>query len=231
MDFLNHKNKDIPHGIKSTLNHLKIGMIDTGVNPWHSQVRGLVDGCHIYLDQKGKILEDDDFRDFVGHGTVVAGILRRYLPASEIFSLKVFERDFCTYPSLVARAVLRAAAEGCSHINLSLCTSFGPGSDQLVKACESALHAGCIIVAAGKSNCSGLLPASIPGVIGVIADDRLPPEEIVFDESQPYPYSANGSSLSLDKELPIGSLFGNSFACARVTAHLAKYSGPQFPDN
>lgn len=224
MDLINHNNIAISNGLESKQPHAKIGIIDTGVNPWHSQVRGLVDGCHIYLDQKGKILEDDDFRDFVGHGTVVAGILRRYLPLSEIFSVKAFEKDFCTYPSLVARAILRAAAEGCSFINLSLCTSFGPGSDLLVKACESVLDAGCIIVAAGKPNCSGLLPASVPGVIGVIADDSLSPEEIVCDESRPYPYSANGSSLSLDNELPLGRLFGNSFACARVTAHLAKVS-------
>lgn len=207
---------------KNMRNRLKIGIIDTGVNPWHSQVRGAVDGRHIYLAPEGTILEDDDYRDFVGHGTVVAGILRRELPLAEIFSVKVFENDFRTYPSLVARAVLRAAGEGCSFINLSLCMSFGPGSDQLIKACEAALSAGCVIVAAGKSNSPGLLPASIPGVIGVIANDTLPPGEILFDESLPYPYSANGKSLSLDNEHPLGDLVGNSYACARVTAHLAQ---------
>lgn len=206
---------------KIAQSRLKIGIVDTGINPWHSQVRGEVFGCRIYADPKGMIREDDDYRDFVGHGTVVAGILRRELPLAELFCVKIFEHDFHTYPSLVARAVLRAAGEGCSFINLSLCMPPGLGSEQLVKACRAALQAECIIVAAGKSDSPGLLPASIPGVKGVIANDALSPGEIRFEESLPYPYSANGKSLSLNNESPLGDLAGNSYACARVTAHLA----------
>ncbi|MEI6826689.1 MAG: S8 family serine peptidase [Desulfuromonadales bacterium] len=199
----------------------RIGVIDTGINPWHSHIRGGVTGLRIYLDSDGRIQEDDDFRDLVGHGTAVAGILRQQLPEVELFAIRVFEQDLSSYPSLVARAVLRAAAEGCSILNLSLGMSSGPGSELLTMACREVMEAGCIIVAAGHPDNAALLPASIPGVFGVIADDRVPFGEIRIDKDLHYPYAASGSPRDLEGLQTSDNLWGNSFACARVTAHMA----------
>ena len=198
-----------------------IGLIDTGVNPWHSHVGGGVYGCRIYLAPDGTVREDDDMRDLLGHGTAVAGIIRQRLPDAEIFAVRVFDGDFRTYPSLVARAVLRAAAEGCSFLNLSLAMPPGPGSELLAAACAEASRAGCTIVAAGHPARLDLLPASIPGVLGVIADDLVPPEEIVVRPGRPYPYAAAGCPRDLKDRGRADNLWGNSFACARVTAFLA----------
>ena len=200
---------------------IRIGVIDTGVNPWHSHIRGGVTGLRIYLDSDGRIQEDDDFRDLVGHGTAVAGILRQHLPHAELFAVRVFEQDLSSYPSLVARAVLRAAAEGCSILNLSLGMSPGPGSDILTTACREVIEAGCMIVAAGHPDNAALLPASIAGVLGVIADDRVPVGEIRIDKDLRYPYVASGSPRDLDGLKTLDNLWGNSFACARVTAYFA----------
>ncbi len=200
---------------------IRIGVIDTGVNPWHSHIRGGVTGLRIYLDAAGRIREDDDFRDLVGHGTAVAGILRQELPDAEIFAVRVFERDLTSYPSLVARAVLRAAAEGCRVLNLSLGMPAGPGAELLAMVCHTVMETGCIIVAAGHPDNEQLLPASIPGVLGVIADDRVPAGEIRVDHGRCYPYAASGSPRDLEGVLE--NLWGNSFACARVTAHVARH--------
>jgi subtilisin family serine protease len=198
----------------------RIGVIDTGVNPWHSHIRGGVTGLRIFLDEDGRIREDADFRDLVGHGTAVAGILRQQLPEVEIFAVRVFEQDLSSYPSLVARALLRAAAEGCRVLNLSLGMSPGPGSELLAIACRDVMEAGCIIVAAGHPGNDCLLPASIPGVRGVIADDHVPIGEISVDHDRRYPYAACGSPRDLEGLPTSANLWGNSFACARVTAHL-----------
>ena len=198
---------------------VRIGVIDTGINPWHSHVRGSVTGTRIYLDSVGRIQEDDDFRDLVGHGTAVAGILRQQLPTVELFAVRVFEQDLSSYPSLVARAVLRAAAEGCSTLNLSLGMSPGPGSDILTTACHEVMEAGCKIVAAGHPDNAALLPASIPGVLGVIADDHVPVGEIQINKNHCYPYTASGSPRDLEWLSTLDNLWGNSFACARVTAY------------
>jgi len=200
--------------------HNRIGVIDTGVNPWHSHIRGGVTGLRIFLDQDGRIREDADFRDLVGHGTAVAGILRQQLPEVEIFAVRVFEQDLSAFPSLVARAVLRAAAEGCSILNLSLGMSPAAGSELLTMACSEVMAAGCTIVAAGHPGNDRLLPASIPGVLGVIADDRVPRGEINMDLGRTYPYAASGSPRDLEGLPTTDNLWGNSFACARVTAHM-----------
>ena len=210
---------------------IRIGVIDTGVNPWHSHVGGGVTGLRIYLDGDGTIREDEDFRDLVGHGTAIAGILRQQLPDAEIFAVRVFERDLKSYPSLVARAILRAAAEGCQILNLSLGMPPGPGSDPLSRACREVMEAGCSIVAAGHPDNEHLLPASIPGVLGVLADDRVPAGEVRHYQGRCYPYAASGSPRDLEGLQTSDNLWGNSFACARVTAYIvtSKSNPPQSP--
>lgn len=200
---------------------LRVGLVDTGVNPWHSHVRGPVRGCRIFRDAAGRIREDGDHRDLVGHGTAVAGLLRQGLPDAEIFAVRVFENCLETYPSLVARGLLRAAAEGCAVVNLSLAVPPGPGADSLAEACHAAREAGCILVAAGSPARPGLLPASLPGVLGVVADDRFAEGEIALDAARPYPWSASGRPLDLAGLPPEANLWGHSFACARVAVRAA----------
>jgi subtilisin family serine protease len=200
---------------------LRIGIIDTGVNPWHSHVRGAVQGVHLYADATGKILEDEDFRDQVGHGTAVAGVLRQGLPDAELYVVRVFDTELNSYPSLVARALLRAAAEGCRIINLSLGMPPGPGAEILAEACRIVQEAGVVLVAAGHPDQPGLLPASLPGVIGVVSAAHLPPGEIQVHPAAVYAYAASGWPRDLEM-LPAGAnLWGNSFACARVTLDVA----------
>ncbi|GAB4265731.1 MAG: hypothetical protein Kow0092_18270 [Deferrisomatales bacterium] len=200
---------------------LRVGVVDTGINPWHSHVGGRVRGCRVRRGPRGEIHEAPEFFDPVGHGTAVAGVLRQALPDAELFAVRVFDEELVTYPSLVARGVLRAAAAGCAVINLSLAVAPGPGAEVLAAACAAALEAGCVLVAAGRPDRPGWLPASLPGVVGVVADDRLGPGELAVREGEPYPVRAAGCPREL-RGLPAGAnLWGHSFACARVAAVLA----------
>jgi subtilisin family serine protease len=199
-----------------------IGIVDTGINPWHSHVRGDIRGCRIYVNSGGKICEDKDFRDPVGHGTAVAGILREALPDAELFAVRVFENGLSTYPSLLARGILRAAAEGCDVINLSLALPPGSRTELIADACVAARAAGSALVAAGHPERPGLLPASLPGVYGVISDDDLEDEEIEMQGDGPYPCRARGIPRKLENIPPGANLWGHSLACARVSAYLAQ---------
>lgn len=204
---------------------LRIGIIDTGVNPWHSHVRGPIEGVHIHVNTAGQIIEDDDFRDSVGHGTAVAGVLRQGLPDAELYVLRVFDADLKSYPSLIARALLRGAAAGCQAINLSLGMPPGPGGELLAEACLIVQNAGIALVAAGHPQKPGLLPASLPGVISVVSAEHLQPGEIEVHPGSAYSYAACGWPRDLEM-LPAGiNLWGNSFACARVTLRLAQKIG------
>ena len=89
----------------------RIGVVDTGVNPWHSHVRGAVEGCRVRLARDGTIVEDDDWSDPIGHGTAIAGVIREAFPEAALFAVRVFDEEGTTYPSLVARGILRALSE------------------------------------------------------------------------------------------------------------------------
>ena len=199
---------------------LRIGIVDTGVNPWHSHVRGHVTGCRIHAGADGTIAEDGDFSDPVGHGTAVAGVIREAFPDAAIFAVRVFGAGEATYPSLVARGILRAAAEGCDFVNLSVGIPPGPGVSALAAACAAALDAGCVLVASARPDRPGWLPAALPGVYAVAADDALPFGEV--RASGPRQLAASGRPRDLDRRAREANLHGHSFACARGLVHLVR---------
>ncbi|MCE7878538.1 MAG: peptidase S8, partial [Betaproteobacteria bacterium PRO3] len=126
---------------------LRIGIVDSGVNAWHSHVRGEIGGCALEVAPDGRIVEHDDFRDRSGHGTAVAGVIREGLADARLYAVRVFDDALAAYPSVVARGILRAAAEGCDFINLSVAVPPGPGGEALEAACAAAIEAGSVLVA------------------------------------------------------------------------------------
>jgi subtilisin family serine protease len=201
---------------------LRIGIVDTGLNPWHSHVRGRVTGCRMYLGPDGRVHEGEDFRDQVGHGTAVAGVIREAFPDAEIYAVRVFGVGYTTYPSLVARGILRAAAEQCEFVNLSLAIAPGAGDEVLTAACAAVLEAGCVLVASAHPGRPGWLPASLPGVYAVAADDTLEFGEVRDDG--PLQLAAPGRPRDLGFVSREENLWGHSFACARGLVHLARGS-------
>jgi subtilisin family serine protease len=199
---------------------LRIGVVDTGVNPWHSHVRGKVTGCRIHLGPDGTLQEDGDFRDPVGHGTAVAGVIREAFPEAEIFAVRVFGAGAATYPSLVARGILRAAAEQCGFVNLSVSVPSGPGENVVAAACAAAIEAGSVLVASARPDRPGWLPASLPGVYAVTADDTL-----AFGDVRtrgPMQLLASGRPRDLEFVSRDGNLSGHSFACARGLVYVVR---------
>jgi len=199
---------------------LRIGVVDTGVNPWHSHVRGKVTGCRIFLAPDGGIGEDGDFRDPTGHGTAVTGVIREAFPEAEIFAVRVFDAGDATYPSLVARGILRAAAEGCDFVNLSLAVPPGPGDKILRAACAAVVAAGCVLVASLRPDRPCWLPGSLPAVYAVTADDTLEPGEVRARGR--LRLLAPGRPRDLGFVPQEANLAGDSFACARGLVHLAR---------
>jgi hypothetical protein len=202
------------------MSRLRIGIVDTGVNPWHSHVRGAVAGCRIYVAPDGSLREDDDFSDPAGHGTAVAGVIREAFPEAEIYAVRVFDTVDVTYPSVVARGILRAAAEGCAFVNLSLAIPPGPGSDVVAAACSAAIEAGCVIVASSLAATPDWLPACLPGVYAAHVEDALAPGEV--RALGPRVLAAPGRPRALAIKTHEDNFAGASFACARVLVHLAR---------
>jgi hypothetical protein len=106
-------------------------------------------------------------------------------------------------------------------VNLSLSVPPGAGGDVLEKACRSAVDAGCVLVASSRPDRVGWLPAALPGVYAVTADDTLECAQI--RECGPLRLAASGRPRDLAL-VPRGANFvGHSFACARALVHLARH--------
>ena len=87
-------------------------------------------------------------------------------------------------------------------------------------ACAAAIDAGCVLVASARPGEPGWLPASLPGVYAVTADDTL-----AFDEVRmrgPIALAAPGRPRDLGFVARDANLYGHSFACARGLVYLAK---------
>jgi hypothetical protein len=134
--------------------------------------------------------------------------------------VRVFDARRATYPSLLARGMLRAAAARCEFVNVSVSLPPGPGDDALVDACSAIVDAGCVIVASARADRPGWLPASLPGVHAVVADDSLADGDV--RETGERTLAARGRPRAL-AVVPAHENFGGaSFASARALAHLAR---------
>ncbi len=82
-----------------------IAIIDSGINPWHVHVQGVEGGVAFHLNSEGEITEDDDFRDAIGHGTAIAGIIREKVPFARIYAVKIFHEELNAPVSLLLAAL------------------------------------------------------------------------------------------------------------------------------
>lgn len=141
---------DIPHDLGYDGRGIVIGVIDTGVDYTHPDLRG--------LGKDGKVLKsynffnDGEMRDTDGHGTEVAGViaadgdLRGMAPAAKVISYKVSDDGNVVSPDLIIQAIRQAIEDGVDVINISL----GMTSEnvKIDAAVDDAIEAGIVVVAA-----------------------------------------------------------------------------------
>jgi subtilisin family serine protease len=111
-----------------------------------------------------------------GHGTMVAGLIRRVAPAARIMPIRAFQADGSSRSSDIIRAIYYAVDHGAQVINMSF--SLESFSDGILRAINYAGRRGVICVAAvGNANKETLVyPAALGNAIGVasttLADTR-----------------------------------------------------------
>ena len=108
------------------------------------------------------------------HGSVVAGIIKKYAPKADICSIQIFkDSTMRTSCRMLVSAMKWCLKMNIPIINLSLGT-IDPDDFKIVnKITDKLLENGQIIVAACKRDGSYGLPAMHPGVIGVRIDTKL----------------------------------------------------------
>lgn len=192
---------------------MRVGIIDSGVNPRHPHVGEIAGGVGI---------TGEDYLDRLGHGTAVAGAICEKAPNAELFAVKVFDRSLATTGNDLFRALDWCLENKMRLINLSLGTlnqAYLPGFQERVsRACEI----GATIVSAYKMNGQPALPGSLTGVVGVVLDQACGRNEYRQQQTDGRTvYAACGYPREIPGVPPERNLQGISFAVANVTGLLA----------
>lgn len=153
--------------------------------------------------------------DRLGHGTAVAGMIRRAVPGAVILSAQVFD-DRPVTSALRVAAGLRWLVGFSAPPDL-VCLSLGLAADRAVlrAAIAEVMEAGLVIVAAHPARGGPCYPAAYPGVIAATGDARCGWEEI--SQLGPELFGAWCNS----PERGGGGMAGASLGAARLAGHLA----------
>jgi subtilisin family serine protease len=183
---------------------VKIAIIDSGIHPGHPHV-GKIAGS-VEITAAGV---SNDGIDRLGHGTAVAGAIRDKAPNAELYAVKVFDGRLRASIGVILRALEWCKEQGMDVVNLSLGTE-NPGHKQaFVEAIGNLL-----VVSA-----AGVLPGSLPEVIGVAPDADCPRDVFRYHDgmfyASPYPRRIPGVPVE-------NNLHGVSFAVANMTGLVAQ---------
>jgi len=199
---------------------IKVAIIDSGVNPAHPHVDGVAGGVRI---SPGEFQLSEDYLDYLGHGTAVAGAIREKAPDALLYAVKVFDRTLTTNIETIIRAIEWAIERNMNVINLSLGTTNMAHREKLERILARAVDSGAVLVAAHEMSGRPSLPGCLAPAIGVTADWECPrncyrviraADEPVFVASA-YPRDIPGVPRERN-------LNGISFAVANMTGFVAR---------
>jgi subtilisin family serine protease len=196
---------------------IRVAAIDSGVNSAHPHVRSVAGGVHITPEGI-----ENEYTDFLGHGTAVVGAILEKAPAAEIYAVKVFHRELATSGQIVLRALDWCLDQKIDFINLSL----GTLNTSYVAAFEEritrAQQIGSVIVSAYEMNGHCAFPGSLKGVVGVSLDNSCPRDRYLQQRiGGGQHYAAAGYPRDIPGVPLRHNLQGISFAVANVTGFLA----------
>ena len=195
----------------------RIAIIDSGINPEHFHVNGIAGGISIFSSAKGNVYYDEDFRDNIGHGTAVAGIIRGKVPQAAIWTVKIFQNELRASAVTLLTAIEWAIENDMQIIHLSLGTERKNVEVALKRLCDQAREKNIVVVAAGRSPEDNILPSSFTGVIGVYWNRQVDETSLIHHPDSPVAFGAYGRPRPLPGLPQVMNFQGHSFATAHVT--------------
>ena len=199
---------------------VRVAVIDSGVNPDHDHIGGVVGGVALADD----LSEGDDYLDRLGHGTAVTAAIHEKAPGAEILAVRVFQNKLATRASVLVRAIEWAAEHGSRLINLSLGTTNAAHAQRLHGALSRAAELGSLVVSAGEEEDERWLPGSLgKDVVAAALDWECPRHalRLIHDVAGSPVLSASGYPRPIPGVPVERNLWGLSFAVANVTGMLA----------
>ena len=115
---------------------ITVAVLDTGVDVSHPELANrIAPGGFNFLNNSTNTVDtpaglDSDgdmvFDEFVGHGTLVSGLIARIAPAATILPIKVMDSDGISTSFRLSQGIYHAIDNGASVINISLGTLSNP---------------------------------------------------------------------------------------------------------
>jgi subtilisin family serine protease len=200
---------------------VRIALIDSGINEAHSHVGPIAGGIALSPGPANRVVREEDYRDRLGHGTALAGILKFKAPEAELFAVRIFEDRLVTSIEIL-EAALRWAIERRMHvINLSLGTANPEHRARMIRLVAQARRRGILITASSPPENSAMLPAALDGVFGVAAAEDCAWAEYRYVADGPIHFRAHPSPRPLPGLDQSRNYRGHSFASAHLSALLA----------
>lgn len=197
---------------------ITIAVLDSGIHADHPHLAGAQ-----VLPGRSFATESDDAIDRIGHGTAVAAAIHEKAPEARLIPVKLFHRHLTTNAEALALAIEWSVGAGASLINLSLGTANAAHRDRLVATVGAAAARGVLIIAPRETEGVSLLPGSLEGVLGVLADGDCERDEIDLRDGSGGLCAAASIFPRPIPDVPRAhNLSGISFAVANVTGFLAR---------
>jgi subtilisin len=203
-----------------------VAIIDSGVDGSHSAVGGkLIRSLRVDLTlEEPAVVDDEEARDVVGHGTACAGIIHALAPEAELLSVRVLGPDNRGNGGAFATGLGWAITEsGASIANLSLSSRsdayFGP----LHELADEAYFRNVLLVAAANNVSVASYPSLFAAVVSVAAHDLAVPDAWFYNPEPPVEFGAYG--LNVDVAWRGGTrmvVTGNSFAAPHIVGYAAR---------
>lgn len=200
---------------------VRIALIDSGINAGHSHVGPIAGGVAFDVDPEGEVLETSDYRDSLGHGTALAGILKFKAPEATVFAVKVFTDRLVTSIEVLEAALSWAIEHKMHVVNLSLGTDNPEHRARMIRIAARAKRAGTLIAASSPPERADMLPAALDGVFGVAASDDCSWSEYRYISDDTVHFRAHPSPRPLPGLDQSRNYRGHSFASAHLSALLA----------
>jgi subtilisin len=207
----------------STGKGVKVAVIDSGVDSAHPAVGGRLSGYLAIQEAGGELLYDaSPHQDESGHGTACAGIIRRFAPDCDLYSVKILGRTLTGRGPVLAAAFQWAIENGMQVCNMSLGTTKREFSPLLHELADRAYFRNVMVVSAANNMPIPSFPSTYASVISVAAHAEPQPLRVYYNPQPPVEFGAPGINVQV-AWLNGGHITatGNSFAAPHISGLVA----------
>lgn len=206
-----------------------VAIIDSGVEADHPDIGGLASSVALSYDPSSPDqvrIDTGPHEDLFGHGTAIAGVVRKLAPDCRLHSVRVLG-DRLTGRGPVFAAGLRWAIENGMHVvNLSLSTGKEEYHGLFHDLADAAYFRSVALVCAVNNAPVDSYPSQYAAVLSVAAHLGSDPEHFDYNPDPPVEFGAPGIDVEVAwRGASRLVATGNSFAAPHITGLVARLLG------